>query len=245
MLTRVVRAGLILVLALVAMPALAHAQHSSPNYEIDEIFIGSGGEVEMCGDEFCAQGSAGGTGGQAESTGYGVMAGFGSPDEPTLSVAITGDTLIDLGVLNISGTSAASTSFTVSSYLSDGYVVRVMGNPPTNITGSGTHALTPLNAPNQSNPGEEQFGINLVANSNPGIGVNPVQQPDSTFSYGAPTTSYSQSDHFMYIDGDTIAQSTSESGQTDYTMSIIANIATSTPGGRYQTTLVIQAVATF
>lgn len=245
MISRMLRAGLVVAVAIVALPVVAFAQHTSPNYEVDEIFIGSGGELEMCSDGYCAQGSAGGTGGQASSDKYGIMAGFGSPDEPTLSVAVTGSTLIDMGVLNISGTAAASTSFTVASYLSEGYVVRVLGTSPTNVSGAGTHSLTALNAPNESVPGTEQFGINLVANSNPGIGVNPIQQPDSSFSYGMPEIGYDQPDYFKYVDGDVVAKSEQASGQTDYTMSIIANIATSTPGGRYRTTLVIQAIATF
>ncbi len=239
-----IRAGVVVAVAVLALPAVALAQHTSPNFEIDEIFIGSGGELEACSAGYCSQQSAGGTGGQASGNNYGIMAGFGAPDEPTLSVAITGSTLIDLGVLNVSGTAAASTGFTVASYLSDGYVVRVLGTPPRNVSGT-THTLTALNAPNESTPGTEQFGINLVANSNPGIGASPVQQPDSSFSYGIPSIGYDQADYFKYVDGDIIAESTEESGQTDYTMSIIANIATSTRGGRYQTVLVIQAIATF
>lgn len=245
MVTRFLRAGIVLLLVVCALPAVAHAQLSSPGYHVDEIFVGSGGELELCGDEYCAYGSAGGTGGEASSDGYGIMAGFGSPDEPTLSLAVTGNTLIDLGVLNVSGTAAASTSFTVASYLSNGYVVRIMGSPPTNVSGAGTHSLTPLNAPNESQPGTEQFGLNLVANSNPGIGASPVQQPDNSFSYGVPEIGYDQENHFKYVDGDVVAKSTEASGQTDFTASIIANIATSTPGGRYRTTLVIQAIATF
>ncbi len=231
-------------LALLAMPVLAHAQLESPNYQIDEVFIGSGGELEACSDEFCAQQSAGGTGGSSSSDNYGILAGFSSPDEPTLSIIVSNN-LIDLGVLNNSSTAAASANFSVSNYLSDGYVVRVLGNSPTNVSGPGTHSLTALNSPNPSTPGTEQFGINLVANTTPGIGTNPIQQPDSSFSYGEPAVGYDQADYFKYVDGDIIAESSRESGQTDFTMSIIANIATTTPGGRYQTVLVVQAIATF
>lgn len=242
--SRFVRAGLGVFLAILAMPVIAHAQHTSPNYEIDEVFIGSGGELEACSDQYCSQQSAGGTGGDASSDNYGIMAGFGSPDEPTLSLIVSNN-LIDLGVLNTSSTAAASANFSVSNYLSDGYVVRVLGNSPTNVTGPGTHSLTPLNSPNPSAIGNEQFGINLVANDTPGIGASPVQQPDADFSYGAPAIGYDQKDYYKYVDGDIIAESDRESGQTDYTMSIIANIANSTPGGRYQTVLVVQAIATF
>lgn len=241
---RVVRAGLAVFIAMLMLPVIAHAQHTSPKYQIDEVFIGSGGELEACSDDYCSQQSAGGTGGQASSDKYGIMAGFGTPDEPTLSLVVTNNS-IDLGVLNESSTGAASANFSVSNYLSDGYVVRVMGNPPTNHSGPGTHALTALNSPNPSTPGTEQFGINLVANSTPGIGANPVQQPDNEFSYGQPSIGYNQEDMYKYIDGDIIAESTQESGQTDYTMSIIANVSTVTPGGRYRTVLVVQAIATF
>lgn len=231
-------------LAVLLVPVVAHAQLSSPNYNVDEVFIGSGGELEMCSDDYCAQGSAGGTGGDASSNGYGIQAGFGSPDEPTLVVAISNN-VVDLGVLNTSGTAAASVNFSASNYLSDGYVVRIHGDPPTNRSGTASHTLEALNAPNESVPGTEQFGINLVANSNPGIGTNPVQIPTSDFSFGEPEVGYDQEDLFKYVDGDVIAKSDRESGQTNYTISIIANIASRTPGGRYQTILVIQVVPTF
>lgn len=242
--SRLVRAGLGVFLAVMAMPVIASAQHVSPNYQVDEIFVGSGGELEACAGEYCAQQSAGGTGGAASSSGYGIMAGFNSPDEPTLSLVVFNNVL-DLGVLNTSSTAAASANFSVSNYLSDGYVVRVLGDPPSTPTGAGRHLLNALNSPNESAPGTEQFGINLVSNSVPGIGVSPIQQPDSSFSYGMPSVGYDQPNYFKYEHGDIIAESTRESGQTDYTMSIIANIANSTPGGRYRTVLVIQAVAVF
>lgn len=243
MLSRLVRAGVFTVLAILLLPVVAHAQLSSPNYNVDEVFIGSGGELELCSDDYCAQGSAGGTGGEASSNGYGIQTGFGTADEPTLVVAISNN-LVDLGVLNTSGTAAASANFSVSNYLSDGYVVRIHGSPPAN-SGSNSRPLSALNAPNESVPGTEQFGINLVANSNPGIGANPVQVPDNTFSNGEPEIGYDQADHFKYVDGDVIAKSDRESGQTNYTISIIANIAASTPGGRYRTVLVVQAVPTY
>ena len=205
--------------------------------------IGTGGDPELCSDSFCAQQSSGSlVGGNASSNGYGIQAGFGSPDEPTLVVAVTNN-VVDLGVLNTSSPAAASANFSASSYLSNGYVVRVHGSPPTN--NSGGHTLDAMDGAGGSVPGVEQFGINLVANSNPGIGANPMQEPDDTFSFGAPTTAYGQEDVFKYEDGDVIAESTTATGQTNYTMSIIANVANSTPGGRFRTVLVIQVITMF
>lgn len=244
MLSRVLRAGVVLVLSIIAVPAVAHAQLTSPNYSIEEIMIGTGGDPNLCSNSYCAQQSVGGTGGEVSSDNFGLLAGFGSPDEPSLAVSVTNN-IVDLGVLNTSSPSAASANFTVSSYLSNGYIVRINGKTPTNVTGAGTHSLDAMDGAGGSIPGVEQFGINLRANTNPGIGVNPVQFPDSSFAYGTPTTAYNQPDVFKYEDGDIIAESDVETGQTTYTMSIIANVANSTPGGRYQTILTIQAIATF
>lgn len=231
-------------MALVALPAAVHAQINSPGFQVDEVMIGTGGDPEICSDGYCALQSAGGTGGSASSNNYGLQAGFGSPDEPTLVVVVTNN-VIDLGVLNSSSTAAASANFSVSTYLSAGYVVRIHGNSPRNVSGSANHTLDAMDGAGGSIPGIEQFGINLRANTVPGIGVDPIQFPDDSFAYGSPTTAYNQPDIYKYEDGDTIAESNAESGQTDYTISIIANVATITPGGRYQTTLVIQAIATF
>lgn len=242
--SRLVRAALGVLVAIFALPVVTYAQHTSPNYEVDEVFIGSGGELDACSNGYCTHQSAGGIGGDASSGSYGILAGFNTPDEPTLSLTVSNNN-IDLGVLNTSSTAAASANFSVSNYLSDGYVVQVRGRTPTNVTGPGTHSLISLNSPSSSQPGTEQFGINLRANTIPGIGANPAQQPDSTFSYGEPTVGYNQVNYFKYVDGDIIAMSERESGQTDYTMSIIANVSTATPGGRYQAVLVIQAIATF
>lgn len=241
--SRIVRAGVVLFLAIIMWPAVAFAQQTSPNYEIDEVFIGGGGQLDACSTNFCSDQSVGGTAvGNSSSANFQSDAGFGSPDTPYLEVDVT-NYLVDLGVLNTSSTSAASANFSVRNYLSNGYIVRIYGDSPTNVTGPGTTSLTALNSPSLSQPGTEQFGINLVANTTPGIGVNPVQ--DSEFASGEAAPGYDTPDYFKYLDGDIIALSDIESGQTAYTMSIIANIATSTAGGQYKTTLVVQVIASF
>ena len=241
--SRLMRAGLTLALAVLAMPALAHAQYNSPNYEMEEIFIGTGGDLDSCGTAYCADQIVGGTAvGDVNSANFRAQGGFGTPGEPTLAMSVS-NTSINLGVLTTSTTAAASSNFSVSNYLSNGYVVRVYGDPPTNA--SGNTPLTALASPTASVIGNEQFGINLVANTTPGIGANPSQAPDTTFSFGQAATGYDSADTYKYVDGDVIALSTEETGQTDYTMSIIANISTLTAGGEYRTTLVVQAIATY
>jgi hypothetical protein len=243
MYSRVLTAGLVLALTILSLPLIAHAQYTSPNYQVEEIFIGNGGELDACGTAFCADQILGGTAvGDTESNNFRAEGGFGTPGEPTLEMSVS-NTSINLGILTSSTTGAASSNFSVKNYLSNGYVVRVYGDPPTNPSSS--TPLTALATPTTSQAGVEQFGINLVANTTPGIGANPSQAPDSTFSFGQAAAGYNTPDNFKYVEGEAIALSNESTGQTDYTMSIIANISTLTRGGEYRTTLVVQAIATF
>lgn len=229
-----------LLFGLLFFPVVVYAQYTSPSYEVDEIFIGNGGELDACSTAYCSDQITGGTAvGDTESANFRAEGGFGTPGEPTLEFDVSG-TNINLGTLTSSTTAAASSNFSVKNYLSNGYVVRIYGSPPTNTT-----PLTAMAAPAPSSAGVEQFGVNLVANTTPGIGVNPSQAPDSSFSFGTAATGYGTPDNFKYANGDVIALSNEASGETDYTLSMIANISTLSPGGDYNTTLVLQVIATF
>jgi hypothetical protein len=246
MVSRIWRTCLVLFLVVIALPVTSvSAQYTSPNYEVDEIFIGGGGEIDTCSTNFCSDQSAGGTAvGNTSSTGFQADGGFGTPDEAYIEIVVSNFT-INLGDLTVSATAAASSNFSVKNYLTNGYIVKIYGDSPTNVSPPGTESLNPLATPTTSQIGVEQFGINLVANTTPGIGANPTQTPDATFSFGEAAPGYNIVDQFQYIDGDTIALSDNESGITEYTLSMIANISTSTTGGRYNTTLVIQALPTY
>ena len=82
-------------------------------------------------------------------------------------------------------------------------------------------------------------------NATPNVGADPVQVPDSSFSYGIPTSDYNTADSFKYQDGDIIAYSNSSSGQTNYTLSMIANMSNLTPGGIYTSDFSIIVVSVF
>lgn len=152
----------------------------------------------------------------------------------------------DFGVLDASVVSALTTTYTIRNYLASGYVVTLVGTTPKN--NSGGYSLAGISTPLASSPGTEQFGINLAANSlsGPGsFGAVPAQIPDSSFSFGAATADYDTTNEFKYVEGDTIAQSTKSSGTTQYTLSMIANISNTTPGGAYGTSLFVIATPTF
>ena len=129
--------------------------------------------------------------------------------------------------------------------MSSGYVVQTVSDPPTN-TLPNSPALTALSTPTASSPGTEQFGINLVANTSPTtFGANPIQVPDNTFSFGTVASGYNTANLFKYVKGDTIAQSTRSTGETDYTISYLYNISNVTSAGEYRLAHNLVATATY
>jgi len=164
--------------------------------------------------------------------------------------------------LSTTCTSVTTADFSVKTYLADGYVVQTEGNPPTSAEPN-PHTFATDTTPTVPNVGQEQFGMNLVANSGDmpndcqappnSLGADPLQIPDSTYSFGAAASSaqnansdaYDQAGKFMYRNGDVIAYSNSSSGETDYTISLIYNTSNLTPGGVYVFNDSIVATSTF
>lgn len=236
--------GVSLIALCVWAGSVAHAQSASNSYKLEESFFGTGGELDASSQNYKAKQSAGETtvGNSASST-YQFQGGFNTSDEPILEFAVNGGTY-DMGVLDYGTTGAVTASFTVRNYLSSGYVVLLNGTAPS-ISTPNPHTLAPMSSAAASSPGTEQFGVNLVDNGNPNIGANVAQVPDSTFSFGTPVSGYDTTNMFKFVNGDVIAMSPKSSGQTNYALSIIANIARSTPSGQYGGSLNLQVVPTF
>lgn len=212
------------------------AQSSSTNYSVSEVHIGGNGAAlhDCSGNQYCASMSLGDTvDGQASSPNYRAQFGSDPTDIPLLEVVVTGGTQ-NMGTLSSTSTGTAVDDIKVRSYLSNGYSLLISGASPS----QGEHNLKTMTSscPCTSQPGAEQFGINLAANTSPNIGTAYQEVPSSSFSFGAPTTNYDQSNLFYYSNGDTIAQSAVQTGETDYTLSMIINISNVTPGGQYSGT---------
>jgi hypothetical protein len=77
------------------------------------------------------------------------------------------------------------------------------------------------------------------------LGSDPVQVPSSSFSFGAAAANYNTACNFTYNNGDTVAQSTQSSGETDFTISYLFNISSITPGGTYTMNQSLVATSTF
>jgi hypothetical protein len=98
-------------------------------------------------------------------------------------------------------------------------------------------------------PGIKQFGMNLVANTDPAslatTSANPLQIPDATFSSGTAAPNYATSDQFRFVSGETIAVGPKTSGITQYTISYIINVDGATVGGQYNTAQTLVCTGTF
>lgn len=224
LLRSVVVLGLLLTMGSVSQVA---AQMSSDNYSVDETQFGNGASLEDCSDNYCAKTSAGDlTAGSGSSDNYSADFGSNTTDEPLLEV-ITQAGNQDLGVLDVDHTAVATSYIRVRSYLSNGYVVQITGSPPK----MDTHALESMDTLDTAHTGLEQFGVNLVANTSPSVGANPVQHD---FGVGTASSGYNTANSFKYVDGDIVAESATSTGQTDFTLSMIFNISNVTPGGQYR-----------
>ncbi len=225
------------------LPAVATAaQSSSSSYQVNEVFFGAGGALNNCSANYCSKQSLGETGvGGTSSTNYQARAGFNTDREPFLQFIVNG-TNTDIGVLSTSSTATTTATFSVKNYLSSGYQVVTVSNPPK----YNTYTMHNLTTASSSVAGTEQFGINVVANTSPTtFGANPVQVPSGVFSFGAAAPGYNTPNKYKYVPGDTIAYSSTSSGETDFTISYIYNISVVTPGGTYGFNDVLVATATF
>lgn len=243
---------------LLFVPVIASAeQSSSTNYQVNETFFGTGGELDASSSSYKSKQSAGElTVGAMRSTIYSAQAGFNTDRTPYIAAA-TVDESVDIGVLDSSRANVGTARFWVKAYLAEGYTVQAYGGPPSN----GGHTMATSAAPFSSASGTEQFGINLATNNNiPGamtgtpltsvgnFGSAPVQYPDynpDPFGFGEVDPDYNTANSFHYIDGDIIADSPRSSSDTTYTISYLFNISSVTPAGTYTMAHSIVATATY
>lgn len=234
-----------------------YAQSSSQNYQIEEYYFGTGGEVDASSSNYRARQSTGSLGvGTTSSDNFDAEAGFNTPSEPFLEMVVM-DATVDFGDLDSGSTSYGAAqagdcncSFHVRTYLSGEYIVVTASQPPTSENGDSLDAKSTSGAPSTSD-GDEEFGMNLVANTAPAVfGADAVNQPDDTFADGEAATDYNQPNNFKYGVGDTIARSQATAGNqavglTEYTISYIAKPSLNTPAGFYQMRHDLIAIATF
>jgi hypothetical protein len=98
---------------------------------------------------------------------------------------------------------------------------------------AGNSVISSPASPTTSQPGTNQFGINLVANTNPNIGAD----PDLTGDTAQPDPLYSQPNKYMYTDGGVVAEAPNVSLVQRFTISYILNSSPNLAPGVYNTTI--------
>lgn len=216
-------AALLVGVPLVGGTALAQTS-SSQNYQMVESQFGNTGGLESCSSEYCATVSIGNDSGSS-----GTVPEFGEAQysEPMLEmIVIPGQS--SLGDLTTERTGSKVMQVKIRNFLTGGYRLMIVGDAPK----YGNRTLNTLATPTTSQTGKEQFGINVVANTTPVVGANPILQGGGDGS-ALVTSNYNTANRFMYASGQTIAETTTNSGGAEFTISMIVNISNSTPAGRY------------
>lgn len=216
------------------LPNIAVATTSrSENFEASETEFGAGSALNTCSGSYCAQATIGSlTEGDSESPRF--TASFSTPtedSEPSLEVMVESGQSF-LGVMDVDSTVYRTMKLHVRSYLAGGYQVQITGTPPQYEN----YTLQAPSAATASIPGSEQFALNVVKNTTPNVGEDiefSFPEEDTQGQEGVIMPPYATPDLFAYRSGDVIARTVSESSQARFTISMIVNVAGSTPAGHY------------
>ena len=138
---------------------------------------------------------------------------------------------VDLGDLYPDTTSSVTSQMAAATNATNGFVITANG--PT--MEAGTHVIPAMTTPTISAAGNNQFGINLRANTSPqigsdlddtSVGQNAVVMPD-----------YDTPNQFMYTDGGEVAQASGVNLGTVFTVTYLVNDAPDLHPGVYTTTI--------
>jgi len=235
--------ALLLMAGAFATPVAATDFPASTNYRFDETSIGTTNNLESSSANFRDQSGAGDTAvGGSSSANFQTQTGSDTSHAPNLTFTVN-TSGANFGTFSPTTASTATATFSVINYTSFGYAVQLVGNPPS----YGTNQIDAMSVNATSQPGTEQFGVNLVANTSPvSFGSNPDNGTSpNDFGYGQVASNYSTPNQFRYVPGETIALAPKSSGKTDYTISYLVNVTNLTPGGVYNSDQTLIVTGTY
>ena len=143
----------------------------------------------------------------------------------------------DMGQLSDTSTLTAQSQMAVGTNATAGFAIIAMGG----TMAAGTSVIDPLDAPTESTAGKNQFGINLVANNKPNVGID----PQGPWANAIPSVAYGQANRYKYTSGDVIAYSPNVSLMRKFTVSYIVNSDKNLRAGVYSTTITYVASGRF
>jgi hypothetical protein len=143
----------------------------------------------------------------------------------------------DMGTLSPTDTLTAQSQMAVGTNASQGFVVTANGPP----MAAGTSVINSPTLPTPSEPGTNQFGINLVENTVPQVGGD----PEGTWANAVPSADYAQANKYKFVSGDVVAYSPNVSLMRKFTVSYILNSNKDLRAGVYTTTITLIASGRF
>lgn len=211
----------------------------STNFRLNEPALGGFSNTKTQSTNFQASESGGILGvGNSTATNTQANSGNETTDDPALTFVVNSSGL-NFGSFSPGSTAVTSSTFEVTDYTSYGYIVQMIGTPPTN----GAHTIDAMPTTGPSLAGVEQFGINLVANTSPSsVGANPDH---GQFGFGDAATNYDTPNNYRFVSGETVVSGPKSSGKTVYTVSYIVNVSSLTPGGNYTGDQTLLCIAVF
>lgn len=215
---------------------------SSNTYQIWADVLSSGGSESGSSASFGIQDTVGeGITLSATSTSasFGTRAGFREMVRDRVLTFSLGSSAVSLGELSSTGVRAASHTMTVLTNADNGFSVTVSGSTLQRGGADSISGIGGTSAP--SIVGSRQFGLNLVANTDPSIGA----AGSGTSPIGAAAGQYAITNQFAFQSGDTVASASGPINSTIFTVSYIANISSAVTAGAYSTTLTYTATANY
>lgn len=143
----------------------------------------------------------------------------------------------DMGQLNPNATLTAQSQMAVGTNATAGFAITANGN----LMSAGINVIDSPSVPTESKQGSNQFGINLVANTEPTVG----NDPEGTWANALPSPDYSTPDRYKYVSGDVIAYSPNVSLMKKFTVSYVLNSSQDLRAGVYSTTITYIASGRF
>jgi len=158
--------------------------------------------------------------------------------EVTENCGVTNETrYADMGQLDSESTLLAQSQMAVGTNASGGFAITANGTPMS----AGTSVIDSPQVPTESIQGSNQFGLNLVANSEPSVG----NDPEGIWANAIPSPDYSVSNRYKYVPGDVVAYSPNVSLMKKFTVSYIVNSSKDLRAGVYSTTITYIASGRF
>lgn len=143
---------------------------------------------------------------------------------------------IDFGEFSTTQPVKASSQMVAVTNAAFGYSIYISG---TTLV-SGNNVIPALVPQAPSSPGTSQFGINLLENTVPAVGSNPVGPGTANIN-----PNYATPNQFRYQSGDAVVNAVTSNDYRKFTVSYIANISPAQAAGVYATTVSFICLANF